>query len=170
MIWGTSDDNTLGEDAKVIILATGIDNRFLPDDKHDDSDEEYYNQIIAKLYREPLLSQNAAAKKKAEKTPTETEMTSKAPESGKQAEDKDDEAVSPTIPFDMTCKGTEAKEVKKETAPKTETQEAEPAKPDEKAASATFTDDAHHKIPSFLDKLKGHLKRGLTVLTSDLDE
>ena len=170
VIWGTSDDNTLGEDAKVIILATGIDNRFLPDDKHDDSDEEYYNQIIAKLYREPLLSQNAAAKKKAEKTPTETEMTPKTPESGKQAEDKDDEAVSPTIPFDMTCKGTEAKEVKKETAPKTETHEAEPATPDEKAASATFADDAPHKIPSFLDKLKGHLKRGLTVLTSDLDE
>ena len=68
-----TDDNTLGEDAKVIILATGIDNRFLPDDKHDDSDEEYYNQIIAKLYREPLLSQSAAAKKKAEKEPKEAD-------------------------------------------------------------------------------------------------
>ena len=33
VIWGTSDDNTLGEDAKVIILATGIDNRFMPQER-----------------------------------------------------------------------------------------------------------------------------------------
>ena len=96
MIWGTSDDNTLGEDAKVIILATGIDNRFLPDDKHDDSDEEYYNQIIAKLYREPLLSQNAAAKKKAEK---KTEDTDNIPEPENHTVEQEHEGTSTSFSF-----------------------------------------------------------------------
>ena len=170
VIWGTSDDNTLGEDAKVIILATGIDNRFLPDDKHEDSDEEYYNQIIAKLYREPLLSQSAA-KKKAGNVPKETEKTPRTPDAplnGNKTEDHGDAEMSPSISFDMTRKETDTKETKKETDQEADGLEAEPAKLKENSPKAT--DVAPHKVPSFLDKLKGHLKRGLTVLTSDMDE
>lgn len=170
VIWGTSDDNTLGEDAKVIILATGIDNRFLPDDKHEDSDEEYYNQIIAKLYREPLLSQSAA-KKKAGNIPKETEKTPRTPDAplnGNKTEDHGDAEMSPSISFDMTRKETDTKETKKETDQEADGLEAEPAKLKENSPKAT--DVAPHKVPSFLDKLKGHLKRGLTVLTSDMDE
>lgn len=170
VIWGTSDDNILGEDAKVIILATGIDNRFLPDDKHEDSVEEYYNQIIAKLYREPLLSQSAA-KKKAGNVPKETEKTPRTPDAplnGNKTEDHGDAEMSPSISFDMTRKETDTKETKKETDQEADGLEAEPAKLKENSPKAT--DVAPHKVPSFLDKLKGHLKRGLTVLTSDMDE
>ena len=48
VIWGTSDDNTLGKDAKVIILATGLDNKFMPDEStaEERQDDNYYNQII----------------------------------------------------------------------------------------------------------------------------
>lgn len=167
VIWGTSDDNTLGEDAKVIILATGIDNRFLPDDKHDDSDEEYYNQIIAKLYREPLLSQNAAAKKKAEK---KTEDTDNIPEPENHTVEQEHEGTSTSFSFDMSGKGAETKEIKKEPASETDDQKVPLMKPEAKTESPKPTDDSSHKVPSFLDKLKGHLKKGLTVLTSDVDE
>lgn len=167
VIWGTSDDNTLGEDAKVIILATGIDNRFLPDDKHDDSDEEYYNQIIAKLYREPLLSQNAAAKRKAEK---KTEDTANTPEPEKHTVEQEHEGTSTSFSFDMSGKGAETKEIKKEPASETDDQKVPLMKPEAKTESPKPTDDSSHKVPSFLDKLKGHLKKGLTVLTSDVDE
>ncbi len=167
VIWGTSDDNTLGEDAKVIILATGIDNRFLPDDKHDDSDEEYYNQIIAKLYREPLLSQNAAAKKKAEK---KTEDTDNTPEPENHTVEQEHEGTSTSFSFDMSGKGAETKEIKKEPASETDDQKVPLMKPEAKSESPKPTNDSSHRVPSFLDKLKGHLKKGLTVLTSDVDE
>lgn len=54
VIWGTSDDNTLGEDAKIIILATGLDNRFMPDEITTSEDDSQYDKIISKLYREPI--------------------------------------------------------------------------------------------------------------------
>lgn len=167
VIWGTSDDNTLGEDAKVIILATGIDNRFLSDDKHGDSDEEYYNQIIVKLYREPLLSQNAAAKKKAEK---KTEDAANTPEPEKHTVEQEHEGTSTSFSFDMSGKGAETKEIKKEPASETDDQKVPLMKPEAKTESPKPTDDSSHKVPSFLDKLKGHLKKGITVLTSDVDE
>lgn len=56
VIWGTSDDNTLGEDAKIIILATGLDNRFMPDNQITSDDDSQYDKIIAKLYREPIMN------------------------------------------------------------------------------------------------------------------
>jgi len=55
VIWGVSDDNTLGEDAKIAILATGMD-----DDNSDfitpatatrDNDDEHYTELIKKLYK-----------------------------------------------------------------------------------------------------------------------
>ncbi len=58
VIWGTSDDDTLGEDAKIIILATGIDNEFAPQEvDHGNDEKEYFNSIIEKLYREPVVPQ-----------------------------------------------------------------------------------------------------------------
>lgn len=54
VIWGVSDDDTLGEDAKIAILATGLD-----DDSGDfadkadtrfDDDAEHYHTLIKKLY------------------------------------------------------------------------------------------------------------------------
>ena len=151
----------------MIILATGIDNRFLPDDKHDDSDEEYYNQIIAKLYREPLLSQNAAAKKKAEKKSEDTDNT---PEPENHTVEQEHEGTSTSFSFDMSGKGAETKEIKKEPASETDDQKVSLMKPEAKTDSPKPTNDSSHKIPSFLDKLKEHLKKGLTVLTSDVDE
>lgn len=56
VIWGTSDDDTLDEDAKVLILATGLDNEFTIQGAEEASADEnkYYDQVIAKLYKEPM--------------------------------------------------------------------------------------------------------------------
>lgn len=59
VIWSTSDDNTLGEDAKVIILATGIDNRFMPQETHDDKDEARYRP--PQTIRTPRLRPSSTA-------------------------------------------------------------------------------------------------------------
>ncbi len=54
VIWGLSTDNTIGEDAKVTILATGLGGDWTEDiaRKDGDADEDaYYDEIISKLYR-----------------------------------------------------------------------------------------------------------------------
>lgn len=57
VIWGVSDDNSLGEDVKVTILATGLDNKLVTEDS--DLSQEYetavnYDEQIARLYKTPL--------------------------------------------------------------------------------------------------------------------
>ena len=53
VIWGTATDDTLGEDAKVTILATGMEESLVAEvkaDVHRDEDD-YYEDIIKKLYK-----------------------------------------------------------------------------------------------------------------------
>ena len=53
VIWGTATDDTLGEDAKVTILATGMEESLVAEvkaDVHRDEDD-YYEDIIKRLYR-----------------------------------------------------------------------------------------------------------------------
>jgi len=53
VIWGIADDDSLGEDVKVTILATGFENRLWDEDvmeRMDITDDEYLDQMIDKLY------------------------------------------------------------------------------------------------------------------------
>jgi len=53
VIWGTSTDDTLGEDAKVTILATGLEDdarKEVQADVHD-SDDAFYEDMINQLYK-----------------------------------------------------------------------------------------------------------------------
>jgi len=64
VIWGVSDDATLGDDAKVTILATGLDNDYVhpqaaPANNTIDSN---YDEIIKQLYR-PLPPKSATEEK-----------------------------------------------------------------------------------------------------------
>lgn len=58
VIWGTSTDNSLGEDAKVIILAADMDGDSKPVKPKTQSheNEEYYDELIKELYK-PLKKQ-----------------------------------------------------------------------------------------------------------------
>lgn len=53
VIWGTSTDNTLENDAKVTILATGLEDdlRKEKDERDYNVDDEYYEELIPKLYK-----------------------------------------------------------------------------------------------------------------------
>ena len=53
VIWGTATDDSLGEDAKVTILATGLENE-LRSDQHQDihrNEDDYYEDLIPQLYK-----------------------------------------------------------------------------------------------------------------------
>ena len=81
VIWGLSDDDSLDEDAKVTILATGLNNE-LADDIQDNpvtttKDEDDYQRIIDKLYhpiRDNFQSQEKEDSPK-EDIPTESSNT-----------------------------------------------------------------------------------------------
>ena len=50
VIWGISSDNTIGEDAKVTILATGMEESYQKVDD-DQKDDDYYESLIPQLYK-----------------------------------------------------------------------------------------------------------------------
>ena len=54
VIWGTSTDDSLGEDAKVIILAADMGNELSANRVEDDDQDEHYERLIGKLYQ-PLV-------------------------------------------------------------------------------------------------------------------
>ena len=78
VIWGTSTDNSLGEDAKVTILATGLEDdirKEVQENVHRD-DDDFYEDLINRLYK-------PAKKKKVGEVITQTELefeVEKAPE------------------------------------------------------------------------------------------
>lgn len=164
VIWGTSDDNTLGEDAKVIILATGLDNRFMPNDDHkDEDDEEYYDNIISKLYREPLLSQSNKQHKETVKETTK--------------EETEDTASQNTITLDVNPEPVTEKDPNEDNTVIHSTEKApvmnEVDKTTEHIQDKEETigkNTETPKSPTFLERLKSHLKKGFNDLTSDIDE
>lgn len=72
VIWGTSNDDSLGEDAKVTILATGLDNKSVNLEREAPEDTtDYCNEIIKQLYR-PVRKQPLSPEQN--KHPTEEPM------------------------------------------------------------------------------------------------
>lgn len=61
VIWGTATDDTLGEDAKVTILATGMENHLEKEVQMDvhTNEDDYYEDIIKKLYK-PVVKKRVA--------------------------------------------------------------------------------------------------------------
>ena len=53
VIWGTATDDTLGEDAKVTILATGMEDSLREEVEKDvhQNEDDYYEDLISKLYK-----------------------------------------------------------------------------------------------------------------------
>ena len=99
VIWGTAEDNSLGEDAKVIILAADLDDdlqeKEVRDEKRESADDTaYYESLIPKLYK-PLRKNDEETK--LEEPPLtievpETEEADQQPnDSDKSAENKDAE-------------------------------------------------------------------------------
>ena len=155
VIWGTSDDNTLGKDAKVIILATGLDNKFMPDEStaEERQDDNYYNQIISKLYREPLEGCRMYAKK-AEDKPTETPAKDLSDTAAvtKPEEQEDDAPVTVSVDYTSRSEPDATPNSASQSEPKNVNGGQKPS----------------HK--TFLEKLKEKLAKNLNQLTMDEDD
>ncbi len=63
VIWGTATDDTLGEDVKVTILATGMEDRIEEEVKADvhSNEDDYYEDVIKKLYKPAKAAPTMAA-------------------------------------------------------------------------------------------------------------
>lgn len=89
VIWGTSADNTLGEDAKVIILATDMDDDMGNEQDEEALEDDHYERLMARLYK-PLVKPAVGADDKgnspsmgadrSENGPTFTVETAPEPE------------------------------------------------------------------------------------------
>ena len=81
VIWGLSDDDSLDEDAKVTILATGLNNELSEEVKESSStskDEEDYQRIIDKLYhpiRDNFQTHSDKTEQKQETEPADDNKT-----------------------------------------------------------------------------------------------
>ncbi len=72
VIWGTATDNSLDDDAKVIILAADMDdgNEQKEREMHKQDDKAYYEELISKLYK-PMRTNKAENTENDEKTEEE---------------------------------------------------------------------------------------------------
>ena len=185
VIWGTSDDNTLGEDAKVIILATGLDNRFLPAEQpSENQSDDYYDKIISKLYREPVEGLKPKPvrdqvekvepieKKEGEVTPESTVEEPMGEEPTLEVNDASTEAPSdPTeTPSDIevnivNLEETQEKEGKEEAYPVDEHHDEVPEEESKPKSKVEF----HHR-PTFLERMKDRLAKNLDKFVSDEDD
>ncbi len=76
VIWGTATDDSLGEDAKVTILATGLEEEMKKEREEQhfvNNDDGYYEDLIPKLYK-PANKQLKAGEIILQELPFETEI------------------------------------------------------------------------------------------------
>ena len=95
VIWGTATDDNLGEDAKVTILATGMEEK-LEDEIQANAfrnEDEYYEEVIKKLYK-PIVKPTMAKVITQQELPFEVEP---APEPEPAVVPEPEEEKEPTI-------------------------------------------------------------------------
>ena len=128
VIWGTSTDNTLGEDVKVTILATGMEDDIRSEQRpksHNEETDEFYEELITKLYKpvkhpvrqikpavtiemetieEPVVVKEPEEhiEEKTEEVPVKTETEEKV------TEEKDEVSMSGATPKQTPHKGTDS--------------------------------------------------------------
>ena len=153
VIWGLSDDDSLGEDAKVTILATGLNNELaedIPESSSVSKDEEDYQRIIDKLYH-----------------PIRDNFQTLSNKTGQKQEAESIENINP----DVTEK--EATIVHQEEVSGNESEE-EPAKVLVEDYPPTTEDSREVPVETPIAKPKswtlgGRIKKGLKKIAEDLD-
>lgn len=98
VIWGTATDDTLGEDAKVTILATGMEDKVEEEVQMDvhSNEDDYYEDVIKKLYK-PAIKPTMAKVITQQELPFEVEPA-KEPEPAVVPEpEPEEEEKEPTI-------------------------------------------------------------------------
>lgn len=120
LIWGTSTDNTLGQEVKVIILATGIE-----DDLHgtqlaqtsQERDDDFYLELMGRLYRKKGETGEGRTKAEAEAAntpPTKPQAVEGKAEVAKKTQAGEEKAEEPTEPQAGEERAEEATELQAE--------------------------------------------------------
>ena len=105
MIWGTSTDDSLGEDAKVTILATGLEDDMRKEASQNvySNEDDYYEDLIPKLYRpakkviEVITQELPFVVEAAEEPEPAIEPETKEPEIEEEPENEEEEPEEPTM-------------------------------------------------------------------------
>ena len=99
VIWGTATDDSLGEDAKVTILATGMEDKLEAEVQQDvhRNEDDYYEDVIKKLYR-PAVKTTMATVITQQELPFEVEPAEEPePAVEPEPEPEPEEEEAPTI-------------------------------------------------------------------------
>ena len=99
VIWGTATDDSLGEDAKVTILATGMEDKLEAEVQQDvhRNEDDYYEDVIKKLYR-PAVKTTMATVITQQELPFEVEPAEEPePAVEPESEPEPEEEEEPTI-------------------------------------------------------------------------
>jgi len=143
VIWGTATDDTLGEDAKVTILATGLEDELRAEvskDVHRNTDD-FYEDLIPQLYKP---TQKAA--------PTIKEVI----------------ATQQVLPFEVEAAQEPEPATKQE--PTEPTAEPETAAPSESTAEADSDSEPEKVQQTEPDTILSKWKRWLNALVTDVTE
>ena len=105
VIWGTSTDDSLGEDAKVTILATGLEDDMRKEASQNvySNEDDYYEDLIPKLYRpakkviEVITQELPFVVEAAEEPEPAIEPETKEPDIEKEPENEEEEPEEPTM-------------------------------------------------------------------------
>ena len=101
VIWGTATDDSLGEDAKVTILATGLEDDLRSEVQKDahSNEDDFYEDLIPKLYKpvkkEPSTMKEVLAKEQP--LPFEVEKAPEPEPAPEQEPVEEEEPKEPTI-------------------------------------------------------------------------
>lgn len=167
VIWGTSDDDSLDEDAKVLILATGLDNQFAMQgvEKGTTTDNKYFDQVISKLYKEPMPNAQWPT------VEPKSEVSDNIKENFEEAEktDKIDFQIEPEHQYKNAEEPEQEVELELEPEPKQQEKPAKDSKKEEKPViqpqeTVIIEEENPYQTSgarSFINKLKKNLMRKL---------
>ena len=141
VIWGTSTDDSLGEDAKVIILAADMSNDVARQDDIEEHNEAYYQELMNQLYQSAT---NGGKKQEPVSEPTFVVEEAKEPE--------------PAVP-EGDCKSPDSNVVDYKSA----ITESETVESDDKSTTAVDSEEPETK--GTLDRLKGWLRQKMKEVT-----
>lgn len=103
VIWGTSTDNSLGKDAKVIILAAGMAHTMQPipqETAQQDKDDDYFRDLMRQLYTAPKAPVRTVVERELEFKDDEEEENEElqgAQQNSQQGNEQDNEKVDENV-------------------------------------------------------------------------
>lgn len=159
VIWGTSTDNSLGEDAKVIILAADMGDELSANKTEGEEQDDHYERLIGKLYQ-PLAKPAAADGS----TPEPTFVVEQAPDPEPALETAEQQQTSNSLTAEQQTEGASTAEQQTEGA-STAGQQTEGASTTHRQTEGAPAVD--QEPPTTLNRLKSWLRKKMIEMTNE---